>query len=56
MIERIPKLYFCLFLRDWYRHKNVVTLYSRKCNPNFAFQDECKLNPDELLPLIVSDD
>ena len=37
-------------------NKNKVTLYCRKCDPDFACQDEYKLNPDELLPLIVSDD
>ena len=37
-------------------NKNEVTLYCRKCDPDFARQDEYKLNPDELLPLIVSDD
>ena len=37
-------------------NKNEVTLYCRKCNSDFAFQCKYKLNPDELLPLIVSDD
>jgi len=33
------------------RHnKNEIKLYCRKCNPDFACQDEHKLNPDELPP------
>jgi hypothetical protein len=37
-------------------NKNEATLYCRKCDPDFAHQNEYKLNPDELPPLIVSDD
>ena len=31
------------------------TLYCTKCDPDFACQDEYKLNPDELPPLIIND-
>ena len=37
-------------------NKNKFILYCRKCGPDLACQDEYKLNPDELPPLIVSDD
>ena len=37
-------------------NKNEVTLYCRKCDPDFVHQNEYNLNHDELLPLIVSDD
>ena len=36
-------------------NNSEVTLYCGKCNPNFVCQDEYKLNPDELLPLIITD-
>ena len=36
-------------------HKNEVKLYCRKYDPDFACQDENKLNPDELQPLTVTD-
>jgi hypothetical protein len=37
-------------------NKTEFTLYCKTCDPDLARQDEYKLNPDELLPLIVSDD
>ena len=35
-------------------NKNKVTLYCKKYDPDSACQDEHKLNPDKLQPLIVS--
>ena len=35
-------------------NKNKVTLYCTKCDPGFACQDEYKLNPDKLPPLVVN--
>ena len=37
-------------------NKNKVTLFCRKCDRNCACQNEYKSKPDELLPLIVTDD
>ena len=37
-------------------NKNVVKLYCGKCDPDFAYQDQYKLNPNDLTPLIVIDD
>jgi hypothetical protein len=37
-------------------NKKEVKLYCRKCDHDFARQDEYEMNPDELLPLFVSDD
>ena len=35
-------------------NKNEVALYCRKCDADFASQDEYKLNPEELLALFIS--
>ena len=35
-------------------YKNEVTLYCIKFDPDFECQNELKLNPDELLLLIVA--
>ena len=35
--------------------KGEITLYCRKCDPDFACQDEYKLNPDNLPLIIVVD-
>ena len=35
--------------------KSEVTLYCRKCGPDFASQDEDRLNPDDTLPFIIVD-
>ena len=37
-------------------NKNEVTIYCGKCDPDFARQDQYKLNPNDLPPLIVVDD
>ena len=36
-------------------NENEAALYCRKYDPQFACQDECKLNPDELSPLNITD-
>ena len=36
-------------------NKCEVTLYCRKCDPDFAGQDKYKLIPEELLLLIITD-
>ena len=36
-------------------NKNEVNLYCRKCDPDFACQDEYKLNPNGLPLLIIYD-
>ena len=35
--------------------KNKITLYCRKCDPDFACPDEFKMNRHELPPLIITD-
>ena len=36
-------------------YKSEVTLYCRKYDPDFACQDEFKLNADNLLPSVLLD-
>ena len=36
-------------------NKNEDTLYCRKCAPDFVWQDEYKLNPDDLPPFVITD-